>query len=92
MLSRQLYTDATPTAVAAYAVGQPPASVAQHYCDSRPIAFAEMATALKGLIWYMQYHLTRPTTITFYTDSSVVYATLVKGTGLTLRSSAILQQ
>jgi hypothetical protein len=32
------------------------------------IAFAEMAAALKGLIWYMRT-LEEPTTVTLYTDS-----------------------
>jgi hypothetical protein len=64
----------------------------QHYVDSRPIAFAEMAAALKGLLWFTRTHLHQPTTITLATDSRVVYHTLEKGTGLTLRLSAILQK
>jgi ribonuclease HI len=64
----------------------------QHYTDSRPIAFAEMAAALKGLLWFIRTQLRQPTTITLATDSSTVYYTLEKGTGLTLRSSAILQK
>jgi ribonuclease HI len=66
--------------------------MAQHYTDHRPIAFAEMAAALKGLIWFMRNHLQQPTTITLATDSSTVYYILQKGTGLTLRSSEILQK
>jgi hypothetical protein len=90
LYSRTLYTDATPTSIAAVTPGPPLGSTVQHYVDSRPIAFAEMAAALRGLIWYMQT-LHRPTTVTLCTDSSVVYYTLLKGRGLTLRSSAILQ-
>jgi hypothetical protein len=36
--------------------------------------------------------LQEPTTITLYTDSSTVYHTLVKGTGLTLQASPLLQK
>jgi hypothetical protein len=50
-----------------------------------------MAAVLKGAIRYMQT-LEQPTAVTLFTDSLVVYHTLVKGTGVTLRRSLILQQ
>lgn len=50
-----------------------------------------MAAALRDIISYITNHLNIPTTINLFTDSSVVAAALLKGTGLTLRSSAILQ-
>jgi hypothetical protein len=50
-----------------------------------------MAAALRGFIWAYRDLLTEPTTLTLYTDSSVVFHTLVKGTGLTLRASPLLQ-
>jgi hypothetical protein len=66
----------------------------QHYeyTDTRQIAFAEMAAALKGLIWRMTTLVQEPTTITLFSDSAIVYHTLVKGTGLTLRALSLLQQ
>jgi hypothetical protein len=64
----------------------------QHYVDSHPNAFAEMAEALKGLLWFIKTQLHQPTTITLITDFSTEYYTLQKGTALTLRSSAILQK
>jgi hypothetical protein len=63
----------------------------QHYTDSRPIDFADMAAAIREVIWYVKNHLHYPTTVNLFTGCSVVYATLSKGTGLTLRSSANLQ-
>jgi hypothetical protein len=84
LYSRVLYTDATPTSVAAFSPRPTPTSMVQHYTDSRNIAFAEMAAALKGLIWFMTVQLVQATTITLVTDSRNVY--------YTLRSSAILQQ
>jgi hypothetical protein len=63
----------------------------QHYTDVRDIAFAEMVAVLKGLIWTITSQLQQPTTITLFTDFSVVYYSLVKGTGLTLRASPLLQ-
>jgi ribonuclease HI len=51
-----------------------------------------MAAAIKGLIWVFMTILQEPTTITFYTDSSIVFHTIVKGTGLTLRASLLLQR
>jgi ribonuclease HI len=91
LLSRQLYTDATPTSIAAVYLGTPRVSMVQHFMDSRQITVAEMAAALRGLQWCIQEHLTQPTNITLFTDSVVVYHTLVKGTGLTLRASSLLQ-
>jgi hypothetical protein len=51
--SQTLYTDATPTAVAAISPRPQYRSMVQHYTDRRPIAFAEMAAALKGLLWFI---------------------------------------
>jgi hypothetical protein len=82
--------DAAPTSVAAYTPGPPVDSMAQFYIDAQAIAFAEMAAALIGLQWMMN-RLQEPTTIILYTNSSVVYHTLVRGSGLTLRSSTLLQ-
>jgi ribonuclease HI len=92
LLSRQLYTDATPSSAAAVFVGPPQQTMVQFYSDHRPIAFAEMAAALLGLSWCIQQCLQQPTRITLHTDSMVVYHTLVKGSGWTLRSSALLQK
>jgi hypothetical protein len=50
-----------------------------------------MAAALIGLHWYAQQVLRHPTTIHLYTDSTIVYYTLVRGTGVTLRHTPILQ-
>jgi ribonuclease HI len=60
------------------------------YPGARPIASAEMAAALKGLLWFFE-QLDQPTTVTLYTDSSAVFYSLVKGTGRTLRQSLRLQ-
>jgi ribonuclease HI len=49
-----------------------------------------MAAALEGLQWLFS-HLLQPHSITLLTDSTVVYYTLVKGTGVTLRRSLRLQ-
>jgi ribonuclease HI len=70
--------------------GPPCLAIVQRYSDRRPIAYAEMAAALQGLLWIYQ-HLHEPTMVTLYTDSSVVYYTLVKGTGQTLCQSLRLQ-
>jgi ribonuclease HI len=92
LISRQLYTDATPaSSAAAVFVGPPRQTTAQQYTDHRPIAYAEMAAALKGIIWCSRECLPQPTAITLFTDSSTVYHTIVKGGGWTLRSSALLQ-
>jgi hypothetical protein len=50
-----------------------------------------MAAALKGAIWYMR-SLEHPTTVTLYTNSSIVFYLLVRATGVTLRRSLILQE
>jgi hypothetical protein len=50
-----------------------------------------MAAALQGLILCFRTQLDVPTTVTLFTDSTIVYYTIVKGTGLTLRSSPLLQ-
>jgi hypothetical protein len=86
----QLYTDATPTSIAA--ITPPPTSAFYRRLEPpQPIAVAEMAAALVGLHWYLQDVAHQPTTIILYTDSSIVYHTLAKGTGITLRRSPLLQ-
>jgi hypothetical protein len=85
-----LSTDATPTSIAAITT-IPVSAFYRRLEPERPIAVAEMAAALIGLHWYLQDVATRPTTAILYTDSSIVYHTLVRGTGLTLRSSLLLQ-
>jgi ribonuclease HI len=92
LLSRQLYTDATPASSAAVFLGPPRREIWQQYTDHRPIAYAEMAAALKGLIWCIRHCLHQPTAITLHTDSTIVYHTIVKGGGWTLRSSALVQR
>jgi ribonuclease HI len=77
---------------AAYYVGPPQQTTVQFYTDHRAVAYTEMAAALKGLIWVITTILKEPTMIILYTDSTVVYYTIVKGTGLTLRASPLLQQ
>jgi hypothetical protein len=91
LVSRQIYTDATPSSAAAVFLGPPRQSIQQHFQDSRPIAFAEMAAALWGLMWCFRDCLRQPTALTLHTDSTIVYHTIVKGGGLILRSSALLQ-
>jgi hypothetical protein len=88
--SRILYTDATPSQAAALAPGDTPWTFSRHYEDVRPIAFAEMAAAIIGLHQF-QHTLRHPTTITLCTNSAVVYHTLLKGTGTTVRYSVLLQ-
>jgi hypothetical protein len=85
-----LYTDATHTAIAA--ITPPPVSAFyRHLQPPQPIAVAEMAAALIGLHWYAQQVLRHPTTIHLHTDSTIVYYTLVRGTGVTLCQTPILQ-
>jgi hypothetical protein len=62
----------------------------RQYEDIKPIAFAEMAAALACLIWATR-DLQQPRNITLYNDSSIVYYSLARGTGLTLRRSVLLQ-
>jgi hypothetical protein len=88
--SRLLYTDATPSSIAAVAPGPPAWSMVRYYEDRRPIAFAEMAAAIVGLHQF-QRTLTALTTITLCMDSAVVYHTQNKGTGSTLRYSLLLK-
>jgi hypothetical protein len=85
-----LYTDATPTSIAAITT-TPVSAFYRHLEPAQPIAVAEMAVALVGLHWYLQDVATQPTTVFLYTDSSVVYHTLSRGTGLTLRTNVLLQ-
>jgi hypothetical protein len=66
--------------------------MSSHYQDTKPIAFAEMATAFVGLSWAMRNHRSEPTTVTLATHSSVVYYSLLRGTGLSLRTSSLLQK
>jgi ribonuclease HI len=91
LISKHIYTDATPTTIAAVFMGPPRIALVQHFTTPRNIAWAEMAAALKGLIWCANSQLEQPTTLTLFTDSQVVYHTIVKGTGITLRSSPLLQ-
>jgi hypothetical protein len=85
-----LYTDATPSTVAA--ITPPPTSAFyRHLEPPPPIAVAEMAAALLGLHWFTQEVVRHPTPLHLYTDSSVVYYSLVRGTGVTLRYTPILQ-
>jgi hypothetical protein len=85
-----LHTDATPTSIAA--ITPTPVSAFYRFLEPpQPIAIAEMAAALVGLHWYAQKVLQEPTTVHLYTDSSVVYYSLSKGTGVTLRYTPVLQ-
>jgi hypothetical protein len=61
------------------------------YEDERPIAFAETAAALVGLIHTADRNH-QATTITLATDSAVVYYILQTGKGLTLRRHKLLQE
>jgi hypothetical protein len=61
------------------------------YIDEKPIAYAEMAAALLGLLYTAQDHQ-QPTTITLLTDSAVVYYTLSTGKGTTFRYNVLFQQ
>jgi hypothetical protein len=91
LISKHIYTDATPTTIAAVYMGPPRVALVQRFTSPRNIAWTEMAAALKGAIWCCTSHLDQPTTLTLFTDSQVVYHTIVKGTGVTLRSSPLLQ-
>jgi hypothetical protein len=42
---------------------------APHHVDHCIIAYVEMATALKGLIWYMTEELQEPIRVMLHTDS-----------------------
>jgi hypothetical protein len=85
-----IHTDATPSTIAA--ITPPPVSAFfRHLEPPQPIAVAEMAAALIGLHWYAQNVLQHPTTIHLHTDSSIVYYSLVRGTGVTLRYTPVLQ-
>jgi hypothetical protein len=88
--SIRLYTDATPYSTAAMTPGPPRLAMVQRYTDPRLLAYAEMAAAIQGLHWIFS-HLQQPTMVTLLTDSTIVYYTLVKGTGKTLRQSLRLQ-
>jgi ribonuclease HI len=66
--------------------------MASHYYDRKPIAIAEMAAVLLGLSWAMTHQIEEPTTLTLATDSSVVYYSLLRGTGITLQHSPLLQE
>jgi ribonuclease HI len=85
-----LYTDATPSSIAAITT-TPVSAFYRRLEPAQPIAVAEMAAALVGLHWYLQDVALHPTTVILYTDSSVVYHSLSRGTGLTLRSHVLLQ-
>jgi hypothetical protein len=85
-----LHTDATPTSIAAI-TPTPISAFYRHLEPPQPIAVAEMAAALVDLHWYAQNVLQEPTTVHLYTDSSVVYYSLSRGTGVTLRYTPVLQ-
>jgi hypothetical protein len=90
-VSRQLYTDATPQTAAAVYIGTPKMAYVFPLQPPRAIAWAEMLAGLEGVIWCCRRALQEPTTLTLFTDSSVVYATIVRGKGITLRASPLLQ-
>jgi hypothetical protein len=85
-----LHTDATPSSIAAITTA-PVSAFYRPLEPAQPIAVAEMAAALVGLHWYLQEMATQPTSVILYTDSSVVFHTLSRGTGLTLRTHDLLQ-
>ena len=89
--SCDLYTDATLSSAAAFIAPQPTSSLATAYSDTKPIAWAEMAMAMKGLDWAMDTWTRQPTTITLSTDSTIVHHTLCKGTGSLLFREPLLQ-
>jgi hypothetical protein len=60
------------------------------YSKEHSITYVEMVVALAGLLWISR-QLHHPTNVTLFTDSSMVYHTLVKGTGTTLHSDSLLQ-
>jgi hypothetical protein len=68
LTSKQIYTDATPTSIAAVCMGPPRTALVQRFTSPRSIAWAEMAAALKGLIWCATSQVDQPTTLTLYTD------------------------
>jgi hypothetical protein len=76
LLSRQIHTDATPVKAAAVFLGPP--KIARVF-------------AIEGIIWCCSEILDQPTTVTLFTDSTIVFSTTVKGKGLTLRASPLLQ-
>jgi ribonuclease HI len=61
------------------------------YEDEKPIAFAELAAALVGLI-HTANNQQEPTTITLATDSAIVYYVLMTEKGATLRRHKLLQE
>jgi hypothetical protein len=90
LIPRQLYTDATPTRAAVF-LGPPKLAYTYPIQPPRQIAWAETSAAIEGIIWCAQQALEQPTTLTVFTDSTIVYHTLVKGKGWTLRASPLLQ-
>jgi hypothetical protein len=91
LLSRQLYTDAIPTTAASVFVRPPNMALTYPLQPPRQIAWAQMSAATERVIWCCDRALDQPTTITLYTDSMIVFATLVRGKGMTLRASTLLQ-
>jgi hypothetical protein len=89
--SVHLYTDTTPTSIGILWPGPPQRQLHRAYQDYKPIAFAEMAAALLGLLYTAQ-DCAQPTTIALLTNSAVVYYTLSSGKGLTFRSNVLLQE
>jgi glycerophosphoryl diester phosphodiesterase len=79
--SVHLYANATPTSIAAITT-HPVSAFYRRLETQQTIAKAEMAAAHIGLHWYLKDVATQPTTVTFFTDSSVVYHTLLKALAL----------
>jgi hypothetical protein len=74
-----------------YSWDPPRTALVQRFNEPKAVAWTEMAAALQGIIWCCRTQLEQATTITLFTDSMSVYHTIVIGTGLTLRSSPLLQ-
>jgi hypothetical protein len=87
--SMQLYIDATPTSVRIHLHVTPLRQLYETFREALPIAEAEMAAALYGLLWKTRLYR-NPFRVTLYTDSSVVFYTRYTGKGYTLRSQQLL--
>jgi hypothetical protein len=89
--SLQFYTDATPDALGIRILSTPPRDIYQPLDPPLPIAEAEIAAALQALLIITEtYH--QPVNITLYTDSAVIFYTLLSGKGATFRHSSLLQR
>jgi hypothetical protein len=89
--SQMVYTDATPSSIGVLWPELLRRYLHRSYNGRKPIAFAELAAALVGLV-HTANDLLEPTTITLATDSSVVFYVLSTGKGSTLRQYKILQE